>query len=441
MLFFKPKRRKGKIRDEGRKRRFLPWVALAAFAVGVSVTIALNRVYVHSSTNESCQSCHIHPGADQSWKLSVHHNSRSGAVTGCAECHLPPRGSLKYFMAKATTGLRDVWSYLTKDSASFDWESKGQLEHAVKIVYNESCKECHKQLYPSRISQDGITAHLYYEENEQKLDLQCISCHLDVGHYDPNYKHERMKGVPQQAARRGEPYAAPAEVVAFENFTETVPGTTVSFDMKAIPGGTFSMGSPEDEPFRRDDEGPVRQVTVSPFFMGETEVTWDMYWAFYSETMTEGRTPPEVVYANNSDPDVDAVSGPTPPFGAPDQGWGSGERPGYHDDALCGRNVLPMAVEENGKEIPPAYRGRMGIRRTRRYVDALFLRGESEGFLRPRILAQVFRCRYGRDQPLCRVCEEQPEPHAGAFGRAAQSVRTEKYARERHGVLLRLVRS
>ena len=324
MLFFKPKRRKGKIRDEGRKRRFLPWVALAAFAVGVSVTIALNRVYVHSSTDESCQSCHIHPGADQSWKLSVHHNSRSGAVTGCAECHLPPRGSLKYFMAKATTGLRDVWSYLTKDSASFDWESKGQLEHAVKIVYNESCKECHKQLYPSRISQDGITAHLYYEENEQKLDLQCISCHLDVGHYDPNYKHERMKGVPQQAARRGEPYAAPAEVVAFENFTETVPGTTVSFDMKAIPGGTFSMGSPEDEPFRRDDEGPVRQVTVSPFFMGETEVTWDMYWAFYSETMTEGRTPPEVVYANNSDPDVDAVSGPTPPFGAPDQGWGSG---------------------------------------------------------------------------------------------------------------------
>ena len=233
MLFFKPKRRKGKIRDEGRKRRFLPWVALAAFAVGVSVTIALNRVCVHSSTDESCQSCHIHPGADQSWKLSVHHNSRSGAVTGCAECHLPPRGSLEYFMAKATTGLRDVWSYLTKDSASFDWESKGQLEHAVKIVYNESCKECHKQLYPSRISQDGITAHLYYEENEQKLDLQCISCHLDVGHYDPNYKHERMKGVPQQAARRGEPYAAPAEVVAFEHFTETAPGPTAAFDVQA----------------------------------------------------------------------------------------------------------------------------------------------------------------------------------------------------------------
>lgn len=97
MLFFKPKRRKGKIRDEGRKRRFLPWVALAAFAVGVSVTIALNRVYVHSSTDESCQSCHIHPGADQSWKLSVHHNSRSGAVTGLRRVSSPAPGVAQVF--------------------------------------------------------------------------------------------------------------------------------------------------------------------------------------------------------------------------------------------------------------------------------------------------------------------------------------------------------
>ena len=43
--------------------------------------------------------------------------------------------------------------------------------------------------------------------------------------------------------------------------------------------------------------------------------------------MSEGRTPPAVIYANNSREDVDAVSGPTPPFGFPDQGWGMGERP------------------------------------------------------------------------------------------------------------------
>lgn len=61
--------------------------------------------------------------------------------------------------------------------------------------------------------------------------------------------------------------------------------------------------------------------------MAETEVTWDQYWAFYAQTMSEGRTPPSKIYANNNRPDVDAVSGPTPPFGMPDQGWGMGSRP------------------------------------------------------------------------------------------------------------------
>ena len=47
--------------------------------------------------------------------------------------------------------------------------------------------------------------------------------------------------------------------------------------MVAIPGGTFKMGSPDDEPLRKPDEGPVRKVTVSKFWMAKTEVTWDEY--------------------------------------------------------------------------------------------------------------------------------------------------------------------
>lgn len=74
--------------------------------------------------------------------------------------------------------------------------------------------------------------------------------------------------------------------------------------------------------------------------MGEYEVTWDQFWAFYSETMSEGRTPPSKIYANNTRKDIDAVSGPTPPFGAPDQGWGMGDRPAitmthYSAETFC----------------------------------------------------------------------------------------------------------
>ncbi len=82
-------------------------------------------------------------------------------------------------------------------------------------------------------------------------------------------------------------------VTGFANYTEQIPGTAVSFEMIAIPGGTFKMGSPEKEPFRNPDESPQHEVSLSPFFMAEVETTWDMYWAFYAETMSEGRTPPE----------------------------------------------------------------------------------------------------------------------------------------------------
>lgn len=113
--------KQAKERKIGVSRKKFVLIVAAAVAVGVSVTIGLNRVYIHSSTDESCQSCHIHPEADKSWKLSVHHNSKSGVVTGCAECHLPPKGSFAHFRAKAKTGMKDLWAYMTKDSSEIDW--------------------------------------------------------------------------------------------------------------------------------------------------------------------------------------------------------------------------------------------------------------------------------------------------------------------------------
>src|SRR5437867_7913593 len=65
------------------------------------------------------------------------------------------------------------------------------------------------------------------------------------------------------------------------SYTETIPGTAVSFDMIAIPGGSFAMGSPDSEPGRKDDEGPEHKVTLNPFWIGKTEITWDEYEQYY----------------------------------------------------------------------------------------------------------------------------------------------------------------
>jgi len=53
----------------------------------------------------------------------------------------------------------------------------------------------------------------------------------------------------------------------------------VKLEMAAIPGGTFMMGSPENERGRRDHESPQHQVTVPSFFMGKYSVTQAQYQA------------------------------------------------------------------------------------------------------------------------------------------------------------------
>jgi len=303
------------------------FITLAGAILGIGIAVGVGTLYEKTSTNEACMSCHYHNLADEAWRRSKHVMNGSGVTTDCAACHLPPKGTPAHFLAKTKVGIKDIWSYIVKDKNDIDWNIKKELEYAVNIVYNESCKECHTNLYPKDVSDDAITAHLYYEENEEKLSLQCISCHLDAGHYNPNYSHSKMMGLPVSKDAAKVKYLEPFKIESFEDFTETIPGTSASIRMVAVPGGSFVIGSPEDEPMRNADEGPTKLVEISPFFMGEIEVTWDQYWAFYGETMSEGRTPPSKIYANNSRENIDAVSGPTPPFGNPDQGWGMGSRP------------------------------------------------------------------------------------------------------------------
>jgi eukaryotic-like serine/threonine-protein kinase len=63
-----------------------------------------------------------------------------------------------------------------------------------------------------------------------------------------------------------------------KTFTEDL-GNGVTLEMVAIPGGTFTMGSPTTEVGRTDNESPQHQVTVKPFYMGKFEVTQAQYQA------------------------------------------------------------------------------------------------------------------------------------------------------------------
>lgn len=308
----------------GRKTIF--FLILFGFILGSAFVIFSNKAIKYTSDNQFCMSCHIHPHADESWKLSTHYDNKSGIIVNCVQCHLPPPGTLKHLTVKVETGLRDVYGMVFKDSAKINWEAKRQLSQAVKHTYQESCKACHQNLFPRHISNEGLQAHLYFTNNESTLN--CLNCHLHVGHYSEDTGHKMDFGYSKTDEAVSEVYGEAAIVNEFKKFTEYIPGTSVKFEMLPVPGGAFQMGSPKKEPGRLPNEGPVREVKVTPYFMAEIEVTWDMYMAFFRETASEGRSVQSINKVEANLPDgVDAISGPTPPWGNPDQGWGFGSNP------------------------------------------------------------------------------------------------------------------
>jgi len=303
-----------------RKRLLL--VLFFSFFIGILAALIGNRAVEYTSTDEFCASCHVHPHVFASWKLSTHFDNKGGIQVHCVDCHLPPKGE-GYLVEKTKLGLKDIYGFLTKDSAEFNWEAKRTIDKAQHFTYKVSCIKCHANLFPLTLKKEGQDAHLYYSQNEDKLE--CINCHLNVGHYDPNAKHASNSDFGKGSGINQTIYTEATKVEKFSNFTENIPGSTISFNMVAIPGGKFNMGSPKNEPYRRPDEGPVKEVEISPFYMAEVEVTWNEFLVFYSQTGGEGRTTD--VKTKSAVGEVDAISGPTPPYGQPDQNWGLGTRP------------------------------------------------------------------------------------------------------------------
>lgn len=92
--------------------------------------------------------------------------------------------------------------------------------------------------------------------------------------------------------------AAPATAAAPASaYREAIPGTLVSFEMVPVPGGTVTLDG--------------KAITVAPFHIGRTEVTWDMYDVFTLR-----------LDAGQDRAAADAITRPSQPYGAPDHGWG-----------------------------------------------------------------------------------------------------------------------
>lgn len=101
----------------------------------------------------------------------------------------------------------------------------------------------------------------------------------------------------------------------FKTYEQPIAGTDITFKMVAIQPGTFTIGSAVIERGRAEDEGPQKEVMLSAFWMGATEVTfaeWDLY--FKDVTLPQSKK-------------IDGITRATPQY--IDLTWGMG-RDGNH---------------------------------------------------------------------------------------------------------------
>ena len=103
------------------------------------------------------------------------------------------------------------------------------------------------------------------------------------------------------------------KIPTFSDYTETIPGSTISFKMVHLKGGTFQMGQTSTE--------KGRAITLSPFWIGTHEVTFDEYNLFQNREYDTDES------RNNSAYKADAVSRPSPPY--LDFTYGMGKIDGY----------------------------------------------------------------------------------------------------------------
>ncbi len=81
------------------------------------------------------------------------------------------------------------------------------------------------------------------------------------------------------------------------------------------------MGTPQGEEGRDEDEGPQREVTLSPFYIGIHEVTYDEFLLFASVE----RDTPQGATGIEFDPDL--IARPSPPYEDPAHGMGTNGYP------------------------------------------------------------------------------------------------------------------
>jgi len=115
----------------------------------------------------------------------------------------------------------------------------------------------------------------------------------------------------------------------FKAYTQEIPTSDASFDLLPIKGGTFTMGSPKEDPNRGKEEHLAHKVKVNDFWMAKHELTWDEY-ELWMLNLDKDNRKYKKLEPTAADELTDGVTKPTAPY--TDMTFGMGKN-GY--PAIC----------------------------------------------------------------------------------------------------------
>jgi formylglycine-generating enzyme required for sulfatase activity len=113
-----------------------------------------------------------------------------------------------------------------------------------------------------------------------------------------------------------------------KNFSQDIPGSTVSIDMVAIPAGELKSANGQT-------------VKIKPLYVSKTEITWDAYNIFaYRLDMSE----------KDKAADVDAKSRPSHPYGDATHGFGNHNYPAIHITRNAAEHFCQWLSKKTGQK-------------------------------------------------------------------------------------------
>ncbi len=217
-----------------------------------------------------------------------------------------------------SSGAGKVILYLDMDRLSGDASSTSSYLLPIKnyqgLIVFYAC-EPNTAAYEIEQLQQGSFSYALYEAlllTQGNLTINQLEKFLSDRVPELNQQNNQQKQTPQTfifTRNLGEWVPFPSDLQVFQYTTPTVnrrgeiirqntklaqyfyqlsdissEDSEMSIEMVAIPGGTFTMGSPESEKDSRDRERPQHDVTVPPFFMGKYPITQGQWRAIASRT-------------------------------------------------------------------------------------------------------------------------------------------------------------